>query len=212
MHIETLSKETKEVFDLLKDSVASFYLAGGTALALGLGHRISVDLDFFTQEQFSTQELLRELSTKGRLEVDSQSKDTINGSLNGVKISFFRLPDGLLFEAKKFQGVKIADERDIVAMKILAVSGRGSKKDFVDLYFLLRKYSLEDMLGFFHTKYAMYNYNTMHILKSLVYFGDAEVDSEPICLIPIDWLKLKKEIERKVDDYITKATNVSSSQ
>ena len=202
MHAETLTKETREVFDLLKDSVAGFYLAGGTALALQLGHRMSIDLDFFSQEPFIIQEILKMLSTKGPLEVDSQSEDTINGSLCEVKISFFRLPFALLFPAKEFFGVQIADERDIAAMKILAISGRGSKKDFIDLYFLLKKYSMKDMLGFFHKKYASYNYNTMHILKSLAYFTDADSDAEPVCFLPTNWQTVKKEIQKETDKYL----------
>lgn len=202
MHTEALSPETKEVFDLLKDSVGDFYLAGGTALALQLGHRISVDLDFFSRERFIAQEILNRLSAKGPLEVDSQSEDTINGSILGVKVSFFVLPFELLFPAIDFLGVKIADERDIAAMKISAISSRGSKKDFIDLYFLLQKYTFEDILGFFHKKYASYNYNTMHILKSLVYFADADVESEPIFLIPVDWQEVKREIQKEVNEHL----------
>lgn len=88
MHSETLSKETSIVLDLLKDSVSEFYLAGGTALALELGHRISIDLDFFSINSFSTQEIADRLKAKGLLEISSRDEGTLNGSLNGVKISF----------------------------------------------------------------------------------------------------------------------------
>jgi hypothetical protein len=202
MHPETLNKETSIVFDLIKDSVSGFYLAGGTALALELGHRISVDLDFFSINDFSTREISDKLKIKGHLEIDSISKDTLNGSLDGVKISFFKYPYKLLFPTKEYNGVALADERDIAAMKILAISDRGSRKDFVDLFVLLKAYSFGDILKFFSEKYKEYNYNIFHILKSLVYFSDADLDLEPVYIHPISWKEVKKFIENIVDKYL----------
>ena len=204
MHKETLNNETEKVFNLIKEIAQDFYLAGGTALALQLGHRVSVDLDFFTTENFIAQDILLQLSTKGSLEIDSQSENTINGTINGVKISFFKLPFKLLFQTQDFLGVKIADERDIAAMKILAISGRGSKKDFVDLFFLLKKYSLKEILDFFYEKYSNFNYNNMHILKSLTYFEDADTDGEPIYIFPTKWEEVKSKIQKEVKDYLDK--------
>lgn len=201
MHQETLSKETAIVLNKIKDSVSEFYLAGGTALALLLGHRISVDLDFFCVENFSTREIAERLSKQGHLEISSESEGTLNGLLDGVKISFFKYPYKLLFPKKEYEGVYIADERDIAAMKILAISGRGSKKDFVDLFVLLKEYSLEDILGFFDAKYKEYNYNILHILKSLIYFSDADLDPEPVYLKLISWDEVKETIKKIVDEY-----------
>ena len=87
-------------------------------------------------------------------------------------------------------------------MKVLAISDRGSKKDFVDIYFLLKKYSLKEILDFFNKKYASYNYNTMHILKSLVYFVDAEEDADPIYLRPTDWEEVKNNLQSVVKTYL----------
>lgn len=202
MHPETLSKETNTVLNLIKDSVSEFYLAGGTALALELGHRISVDLDFFCIEDFSTREIIDRLKNKGSLNITSQDKDTLNGSLDDVKISFFKYPYNLLFSTKEYQGVKLADERDIAAMKILAISDRGSKKDFVDLFVLLKMYKLQDILKFFNEKYKDYNYNMLHILKSLTYFFDADLDLEPVYINPISWSEVKKYIQNIVSDYL----------
>jgi hypothetical protein len=202
MHPETLSKETSTVLNLLKDSAPEFYLAGGTALALELGHRISIDLDFFSANKFSTQEIADRLKTKGHLEITSMDKDALNGSLDGVKISFFKYPYKLLFPTKKYDNVAVADERDIAAMKILAISDRGSKKDFVDLFTLLKIYSLDDILKFFNEKYKDYNYNMLHILKSLFYFFDADLDPEPIYINTINWVNVKKSIKNIVDEYI----------
>lgn len=186
MYPKTLSKETSAALSSIKDSVREFYLAGGTALALLLGHRISIDLDFFCIDDFSTREIAERLKKKGRLEISSQSEGTLNGSLNGVK---------------EYGGVRLADERDIAAMKILAISDRGSKKDFVDLFVLLKKYKLHDILEFFNEKYKEYNYNMLHILKSLIYFFDADEDPEPIYIKPIIWDEVKISIKIVVDEY-----------
>jgi len=202
MHSETLSAETNEVFHILKDCVSKFYLAGGTALALELGHRISIDLDFFTQQNFSVKEIADALKAKGRLEIASQDEGTLHGELNGVKISFFEYKYKILFPTKEYLGVQLADERDIAAMKILAISDRGSKKDFVDLFVLLKMYTLDEILGFFNEKYKEYNYNVLHILKSLTYFNDADEDLEPIYIHPISWAEVKKTILNIVNEYL----------
>ncbi len=202
MHPETLNKETSAVLDLLKDSVSGFCLAGGTALALELGHRISVDLDFFSVNNFSTQKIADKLKTIGHLEISSQDEDTLNGSLDGVKISFFYYPYPFLFPTKKYNDIALADERDIAGMKILAISDRGSKKDFIDLFVLLKIYSLEDVLKFFNEKYKDYNYNMLHILKSLIYFFDADLDPEPVYINPLNWIEVKKFIKNIVDEYL----------
>ena len=101
----------------------------------------------------------------------------------------------------------LADERDIAAMKILAISDRGSKKDFVDLFVLLKTYSLDNILEFFNEKYKDYNYNMLHILKSLIYFFDADLDPEPIYINPINWVEIKKFIKNIIDEYIKSTTS-----
>jgi len=174
MYAETLSKDTRTILEKIVSVVAPFYLAGGTALALQFGHRISED----------------------------QSESTFNGMLDGVKISFFHYPYPLIFKRKDFMSVFLADERDIGAMKVQAISDRGNKKDFVDLFVLLKKYSIEELLGFFNKKYEKFNYNQLHILKSLSYFYNADENPEPIYIHPIAWTEVKKVIKNKVDEYI----------
>jgi hypothetical protein len=201
MHEETLSKNTRIVLERIVPIVAPFYLAGGTALALELGHRISVDLDFFCKDTFSVPLLIEKLNTIGNLKIDDQSENTFNGILDGVKISFFYYPYPLLFEKKEYKGIMLADEKDIGAMKIQAISGRGNKKDFVDLFVLLKIYSIQELLGFFHKKYEKFNYNQLHILKSLSYFYSAEENPEPVYINPISWAEVKKVIKNVVDEY-----------
>lgn len=101
-----------------------------------------------------------------------------------VKVSFLRYEYDLLFSPVAFDGIFLADERDIAAMKLDAVSSRGSRKDFVDIHELLKKYSLAELIGFFEKKYSNIKYNVLHVLKSLVYFEDAENEPSPIMMNP----------------------------
>jgi predicted nucleotidyltransferase component of viral defense system len=175
-----------------------FYLAGGTALAIELGHRESIDLDWFMEGDYSTSVLKNKLANLGKFELDSEEPGTVNGKLDKVKVSFFRYNYGLAFPLIDFFGVKLADECDIAAMKIDAISSRGSKKDFIDLYFLLEKYPLKKLLGFFEKKYKNIKYNRLHILKSLVYFEDADAEPMPVMFKKADWGMVKKTIEAEV--------------
>jgi len=193
MHPETINEKTKSVLAKIAklDFINGFYLAGGTALAIQLGHRESVDLDFFSNKKFYVQGLKSQLSQVGNLEVDYEDEDTLNGMLDEVKISFFYYGYGRIFDLIEYEGIFLASERDIAAMKIDTISSRGNKKDFVDVYFLLKKYSLDQLVGFFEKKYKNIRYNKLHILKSLVYFEDADSDPDPLMLVDFDWGKSK---------------------
>lgn len=207
MHEETLSKNTGIVLGKIAHIAEPFYLAGGTSLALQIGHRISVDLDFFTPNSFDVKLLIDNLNSIGNLIIEDESSTTFNGSLDGVKISFFKYEYPLLFKVVDFNGVKLADERDIAGMKIQAISDRGSKKDFVDLYVLLKKYKIDEMLGFFHKKYEKFNYNMIHILKSLTYFFNADENPEPEMLIKDSWGEIKKSINKEIFSYLESHKN-----
>jgi hypothetical protein len=177
------------------------YLAGGTALAIQLGHRKSIDLDFFSGEKFSVPVLKKKLSMIGKFSLDFEEEQTLSGSLDGVKVSFFHYDYKLLFPLVSFSGVKIADERDIAAMKIDTVSARGGKKDFIDLYFLLENYSLAELFDMFEKKYSDIKYNKLHILKSLAFFEDAESDPMPEMIKKMKWEEMKKDISRKIKSF-----------
>ena len=196
MHEETIAPETRRVLEKIsgQDCINNFYLAGGTALALHLGHRESIDLDFFSSENFSLETLKKKISESGEYYLTNEEDGTLDGVLDGVKLTFLRYEYQLLFPLIDFNGIQLADERDIACMKIDAISSRGSKKDFIDIYFLLEKYSIEKLLDFFRKKYSHIEYNTLHILKSLSYFADAEDDPMPKMLKAIDWGMVKKKI------------------
>ncbi len=199
MRQEIVNKKTKSLLEKLRKEkiLKDFYLAGGTALALQCWHRKSIDLDWFTQKNFNTDKLKRKLSQFGKIIIESEEKNTLNLILSGVKLSFLNYPYKLLFPLINWQGIKLADERDIVCMKLSAISSRGSKKDFIDLFFILKKYSLSDLLKLFNKKYQNIKYNKLHILKSLIYFADADNEPMPIMLKKIDWKEIKECIKIK---------------
>lgn len=204
MHPETINKEAKRVLEKIAASgiAKNFYLAGGTALAIQLGHRKSVDLDWFSANNFSNGELKGKLSLLGKFTLTSEEPGTINGILDGVKISFFHYRYAPLYPFISFNGVNLADRRDIAAMKIDAISSRGSKKDFIDLHFLLKERALKELLGFFERKYGDIDFNKLHILKSLVFFDDAEAEPMPVMLEKVDWNDVKKKLEKEIKKII----------
>ncbi len=211
MYPETINTKTKSVLAKIAelDFLKNFYLAGGTALAIQLGHRESIDLDFFTDEKFSVQSLKYKLSQIGNLMVDYEDEDTLNGTLDEVKISFFHYGYKQNFNLVRHDNIFLADERDIAAMKIDAISARGSKKDFVDMYFLLQKYSLNQLIEFFEKKYQNIQYNKLHILKSLVYFDNADNNPDPIMLVGFDWEKIKIFLEQEVKKTMDSFTKIN---
>jgi len=204
MRQEVINKKTELLLAKLAKSglMKNFYLAGGTALALQYGHRKSIDLDWFSQDSFSTVKLKMALAKIGKIIIDSEEKDTLNLNLNGIKISFLGYPYKLLFPCLKWGGIKVADYRDIACMKLDAVSSRGSKKDFIDLYFFLKDHSLSDLLKLFDKKYKGIQYNKLHILKSLIYFIDADSEPMPVMLKKISWPEVKAFFQRLVEKEI----------
>ena len=206
MEKKSISLDAERVLEKIKGLNISedFYLAGGTALAIQLNHRESIDLDWFVKDCFSNNKIIELLSGIGEFKLNQEEEGTIHGVLDDVKISFLQYRYDLQFPLVEFKGVEIADEKDIAAMKLDAISSRGTKKDFIDLYFLLRKYSLEDLLKIFEKKYSDIKYNKVHLLKSLAFFEDAEDEPMPIMIEDIDWNEMKKELQEKTEDFLKK--------
>ena len=174
--------------------IPDFYLAGGTCLALQIGHRRSIDFDFFIPADFDTSVIVNKLTLMGSYQRDSEGKNTINGTLNGVRISFFGYRYDIIDDFKIFNKIKLAGVKDIAAMKLEAIAGRGSKKDFIDMFFLLKRYTLEEIFTFHTRKYGTGLSNQYHLLKSLVYFADAEAEAMPVMINRLDWDDVKKQI------------------
>jgi len=166
-------------------------LVGGTALALMLGHRVSVDIDLFGKVQFDD-ELLEKIKPIGNVLSVYRSKNINTFIIDDVKVDFvnYRYPwiHGLVSE----QGIQMASKQDIAAMKFNAIAGRGSKKDFIDLYYLLQEFSFEEMFSFYVAKFD--DGNPFLVRKSLVYFANADEQTTPEIFESIGWEAIKKGI------------------
>lgn len=172
------------------EAFSGFYLAGGTALAFQLGHRKSIDLDFFSESDFDPESLVRHLPGP---QCDTQlNRGTIHTVIDGIKVSYLFYPYPLLTATLSFNEIRLASIADIACMKIVAISQRGDKKDFFDLYEILKNISIEELKKSFLHKYMNVGYNCHHILKSLLYFDDADGQPEPISMNKTDWDTVKK--------------------
>ncbi len=156
-----------------------FYLAGGTGLALQLGHRDSVDFDFFAKDHFNTPDLYKELlEVFGQDNVSKtlEEKNTLNVILDGnIKLSFFSYLYPLLEPLIKEEFLDIAGIIDIGCMKLSAVTGRAVAKDYIDLYFILKQVTLITLLSKAKEKMSDLDYNL--ILKSLIFFDDVSMEN-----------------------------------
>lgn len=205
MYPTTLYPKTKQVLDKVKEIpiISKFYLAGGTGLALQLGHRKSIDLDFFIRDFPKKTMLLSSLSHLNP-RIIQDAPGTLDLIMEGVKVSFLEYKYPFVDKLVGYEGIEIASVSDIACMKITAISSRGSKKDFYDFFFLLKGYSLEQLLTAFNKKYESVKFQELHILKSLVYFADAENDPDPDLMKQTDWKTVKNDIVGVVKSYADK--------
>ena len=183
------------------------YLAGGTALALHFGHRTSQDLDFYTPKHFNPNEVYRKFKkifSEEKLSKPSIAEDTLKFKINITDLSFFRYPYPLIRPLVSYQSVNLASPEDIIAMKIEAIITRGLKRDFVDIYFAIKKYGVRGILDFFKEKYPE-AFNEYNCLTALTYFEDAEKSEQGRKRIyiysGITWSKIKKFITEEVKKY-----------
>lgn len=195
MHEKVLPKGAIKLLQKLVDHTPNMFegwtLAGGTGLALQLGHRRSDDLDFFRTDSFPTQDL-HKLFKSFDYETLQEDATTLTVIVNRIKLSFFSVSDPFIYKAKLYIYFSVADILDIALMKLVAISGRGSRKDFVDLYSIVRRgHNLQDLINLIPKKYNKGRANSYHILKSLIYFGDAEKEPLPAMLEPFNWEECK---------------------
>lgn len=174
-------------------------LVGGTALALQYGHRSSVDLDLFGIMEATTEELSQVLSQMGTITLFGQSKMIKGFAVDGIKIDIVNYAYPWLEPAVVEDGLRLASPADIAAMKIYAIENRGSRKDFIDMYFLLKHYSLDEILSFYKRKYP--EHSEFDALRSLTYFEDAESFAMPKMFTDLNWEELKRFIIAVVQKY-----------
>ena len=168
MFYAILDERRVALLPILKNFQDRFYLAGGTSLALQLGHRDSIDFDFFTQEAIDTGKLfeeLREVFVGHEILKTQEEKNTLTLVVDGsVKLSFFTHTYPLIRDSIRDEYLTLASLEDIACMKLSAITGRATNKDYVDLYFLLEKFSLQDLLSFAEEKYPELKGETHHVL------------------------------------------------
>lgn len=174
-------------------------LAGGTGLALQLGHRLSDDLDFFRAGTFDPGATLESLAKLGRTRIQSRTAGTLHATLDGFRVSFLAAEAPLLHAGTAYRGITLADPRDIAVMKVVAIGGRGSRKDFVDFFFLLRGgLTLDTILDLTRRRFASIDYNEYHLVRSLVWFEDAETEPMPRLIRKVGWKDIKAAIVAEV--------------
>ncbi|MEO0116757.1 MAG: nucleotidyl transferase AbiEii/AbiGii toxin family protein [candidate division WOR-3 bacterium] len=200
-----LTNSSRNILLNLNDELnrLKFYLGGGSGLALQLGHRISEDLDFFTNEKFQPEILANYLATKFRYEETMVSEGTLYCLLNEVKVSFIYYPISCLYPPIEFHKIKVADWRDLIAEKFKTLSQRGSKRDFYDIYFgyTLGNLTISDGIAILKKRFAGTGINYYHILKSLVYFEDADKEPELILLKPVAWETVKNFFRQNLYEF-----------
>jgi predicted nucleotidyltransferase component of viral defense system len=201
--LQTVSVD-KDTLLLLKklqsiEELKDMRLVGGTALALYLGHRKSIDLDLFGNHNLDIEELINIIQKQDiDVELTSSNENACGFFLNNIKVDIVKYSYPWLKEVYREDDIRLARKEDISAMKLLAITKRGTKKDFIDLFFLLKEYSLKQMLNFFQEKYP--KMSLFMVIKSLDYFADAEQYSMPKMLVDVSWQEVKEKIKQEVKD------------
>ena len=182
--------------------LSEFLLVGGTNLSLRFGHRISVDLDLFTNESFDRDDVYRGIlrSLPQSILLD-QRKQTIWLAIDSVKVDLILHQYAYLEGVENIDGIRFLSVEDIIPMKLEAMATRGVKKDFWDIAELLNHFGLSQMLDFYQRKYP--NSDPGHVLLAMTYFDDAEVEKvDPQSLTDITWQQVKDRMRLTVNEYV----------
>ena len=203
LHYKTVSTELLELlkFCMTRKEFGELRLVGGTDLALQYGHRKSVDIDLFgliDLEKVDTYSLLNEFSQD--VQIISKQKYINIYIVNGVKIDFVNYNYPWLKEPEVIDNIRLAAVEDVAAMKLNAIAGRGSKKDFIDFKLILSEFNLQQIVDFYKSKYNQES--EFMALKSMLYFADADLEVEPEMFIEFNWIDTKKIIKQRVEDYL----------
>ena len=198
LQTQTVSPELMELLEKIMKlkQFDDFLLVGGTSLALQIGHRNSIDIDLFGKCEIDEELFTKTLEQFGNFEVFKKSKNILITAVNGVKVDFVNYQYPLLKKPTVIEGIRMASKEDVAAMKLNAIYGRGSKKDFIDLYFLLKEFSLPEMIDFYLEKY--FDGSKFMMIKSLTYFLDADLDQTPPVYLDFNWETCKKTIVEAV--------------
>ncbi len=203
LHQNTVEPGTLGILNRLMTlpELDQFALVGGTNLALRFGHRISVDIDLFTNRPFDLPEVWEAIRREFPrvVKVDERAQ-TLLMNIDGVKIDLIKHAYPYLRPVETIGGLRMLSVPDLIPMKLGAVARRGGKKDFWDIAYLLDLYSLAEMLEFFRQKYQ--NDDIGYVLLSLTYFHGAEGEDDPLVLRPLEWPEVKKKVSAAVSAYL----------
>lgn len=172
-----------------------FALAGGTSLALRMGHRLSSDLDFFTTQPFDADKLIKSIGIDPSC-ITGIAEGTLQIRINNIKIEFLKHSYPALREIEQHNDIKLWSLEDVAAMKINAIVNRGSKKDFYDLAALLKIHPLESILAFYQEKYRPAT--LLMAIRSLAWFDDAEAEPDPVSLTGESWQSIMDQIKSAI--------------
>lgn len=205
LHEETVESTTLELLIRMqqKDYLKGFFLVGGTALALQLGHRKSVDIDLFSNFSFDTSWMLDNLSADFSYRLFFSASNTLKGSIDQVQIDILAHRYPLINDPVIIENISMLSVEDIVAMKLNAISISGQRvKDFVDIYYLLDFFSVDEMIGFYKTKYTQYN--EVNVLKSLCWYDDVDLTDWPMLITNpmLKWATVMKKIQDATSLYL----------
>ena len=203
LHYKTVSSELLELlkFCMTRNELSEMRLVGGTDLALQYGHRKSIDIDLFGMidlEKVDTFQLLYEFSTD--VQIITKQKQINIYIVNGIKIDFVNYNYPWLKEPKVMDTIRMAAVEDVAAMKLNAIAGRGSKKDFIDIELILKEFNLQQIVDFYKLKYQQES--EFMALKSMLYFADADLEVEPEMFSDFNWTNSKQFIKQQVEDYL----------
>lgn len=202
LSLQTVYPDTLELLKRLMSLpiLGQMRLVGGTALALQYGHRRSVDLDFFGHTTENVDELTQYLSDSIDDVVRRSCTKRIKAyMLNGIKVDIVNYDYPWIDDPVIDGVIRLASDRDIAAMKVNAIIGRGTKKDFIDVFFLLRHFSFEELIKMYLTKYA--DGSEYRALLSMTYFADADLQPMPYMFESVDWESVKGRIRKEVEAY-----------
>jgi len=202
LHLSTIAPSTLVLLkELMKiDEFNSLRLVGGTSLALQIGHRKSIDLDLFGEIDFPSLNNEEIFKSFDKIESFKTSKHINIFEINSVKVDFVNYTYPWLKNELIIDGIRLAQKEDIAAMKVAAITGRGSRKDFIDLFFLLKQFTFKQIMDLYKQKY--FDSSPYLALKSLLYFVDAENDFSVEMIEDLSWDEVKNTISREVKKYI----------
>lgn len=199
LQLRTIEPDTLELLKSLSAEplLAKHFLVGGTSLALQLGHRKSIDLDLFSLQPFDANAIIETLKLTYHIQPLTVTDTICISVVDGIKVDLVHFRYPLAFPLIETEGICLADKRDIAPMKLDAVTKRGSKKDFFDMYFLFEQFSPNQILSWYN---QMFQHSTsLHVIRSLTYFEDAEMTEMPVVFDKtLTWEKVKKRLVQVV--------------